>query len=129
ARHLGRWLDLVDRVPVAFVQPYPLPVEAENLVAIGRLQDAQERLRMEAAGNDRQFGNRPLQPVNLEELGRSEDSQTIECMVPEFTLARESLKACQKRPRVSGGIFLPQRGLQALDEVAKPDRILLAIRM
>ncbi len=124
----GRF-DLVQRVAIALEQTHRVSVQPENLVAIGRLQDAQQRLDVEAVGHDRQLGNRPLQPVDFEQVGRGQHGEPVERVVPEIAVTGQGVEWCRQRPDVPRRITMVQRRLQRLDEVTKADRILLVVRM
>jgi hypothetical protein len=84
---------------------------------------------MEAVGDNDQLGNRALEPVDLEEIRRAEDSQPVERMVPEIATVSQGVKRRQERPGVASRIFLPQRSLHSLYEVTKADRVLLVFGM
>jgi hypothetical protein len=64
-RKTRRQLDLVEGVAIALEKGRLLSIEAVHMVAIRRLQNAHERLRIEAAGDDRQLRYRTLEPVTL----------------------------------------------------------------
>lgn len=50
-------------------------------------------------------------------------------MIPEGMIVSESFKRFHNEPDFDGRILLPQRCLQLLDEIAKPDRVLLILGM
>jgi hypothetical protein len=129
ARNSRGRFDLVQRVAIAFEQTHRVPVQPEDLVAIGRLQDAQERLDVECVGHDRQLGNRPLQSVDLEQVGRGQHGEPVARVVPEIAVTGQGVERRQQRPDVPCWIRAVQRRLRRLDEVTKADRILLIVRM
>jgi hypothetical protein len=52
-RKSGRQFDLIESVAIAFEKYRLLPIEPEDVIAIRRLQDAHEWLRMEAVSDNR----------------------------------------------------------------------------
>src|SRR5689334_7422410 len=85
-RKSGLQFDLVEGVAIAFEKPRLLPIEPEDVVAIRRLEDAHERLRMEAVGHDRQLSNCSLEAVDLEQVGSRKEGEPVERMVPEASI-------------------------------------------
>ena len=122
-------IELIKRVPVALEQPNLVEAQSEDLVAIDRLKEAPQRLGVEAVGDHNQFGDRLRNPQRLKDAGPAQNGQAIEGVVPELRVVSEGLEGFQQQPRIGGRILLAERCFQLLHEVAKPDRILLVLRM
>ena len=122
-----RRIDLVERVAVPLKELDLVKTQSQNLIAIGRLQKASQGLGVKAVGHDGQFGNRPLKPEHSKQARPAQHGQSIQRMVPEVMIASERFKRFQKEPGVDGRILLPERCLQLLYQIAKPDRVLLIL--
>jgi hypothetical protein len=120
--------DFVKGVAVALEELDLLPAKAEDLVAVGQLKDAHQRFGVEAVGHDNQLGNRPPESVNSEHAGRAQHRQSVMGVIPEVGRVGQSQKRLQERLDLMRRVLLPQRLLQRLNEVAKPNRILLVFR-
>lgn len=64
-----RQVDRVEGVPIPLVELHLLTAEAEDLIAVSRLDKPQDRLDVKAVGDDGQLGHRPLKPVGTEKVG------------------------------------------------------------
>jgi hypothetical protein len=129
SRKPRRQLDLVEGVTIALEKDRLLSIETEHMIAIGRLQNAHERLRMEAVGNNRQLAHRPLKAVNLEEVSVREDRDAIKSVIPKASVRGQIVKLTQYRRTLTGGIFLPERRFQLPYEIPKSDLILSLVRV
>ena len=106
-----------------------MQTQPKNLIATDRLQKASQGLGVKAVGNDGQFGNRPLKLEHSKQARPAQHGQSIQRVVPEVVIVSEDFKWFQKEPGRGGRIFLPERCLQLLDKIAKPDRIMLIFGM
>ena len=77
ARNRRIQLDFIQRVAISFKKTDLLPADAEDLVTIGRLQNADERFEVETVRHDRELRDRALKSICAEETGRTEDSESI----------------------------------------------------
>jgi hypothetical protein len=114
AKHLGDsprdalgQLDLVKGVAVAFEELDFPPVQTKDLVAVGRLEDANEGLRVEAVGRDSQLGDRPLEFVNSEYAQRAKHSQAVNGVIPEVAILGQNLERLQERLDLTRRVLLP----------------------
>ena len=82
---LGR-LDLVQGITVTLEELDLLSVQAEDLIAVGRLKDAHQGLGVEAVGHDRQFGDRPLERVHPEHALCAQHCQAVKSVIPEVAV-------------------------------------------
>src|SRR5688572_15048461 len=73
------------------------PVQAQDLVAVGRLKNAHEGLGVEAVRHDSQLGDRPLEPVDSENTGRAQHGQSVQCVIPEVVIVGQSTERSQER--------------------------------
>ena len=103
--------------------------QRKNLITVGGLQDAQQRLGVEAVGHDREFRDGPLQPVDAEHRGRAQHGEPFQRVVLEVVIIRQRLQWCDQRLHVAHPIAVAQGRDQRLDQIAEPDRILLIVRM
>jgi hypothetical protein len=84
---------------------------------------------VEAVGHDGQFGDRPLQTEHVKHAEPAQHGQPIQCVAPEVLTVGECVKQFPKEPGFGSRMLLPERGLQLLHKIAKPDRVLLIIGM
>ena len=84
---------------------------------------------MEALCHNNQLGDRPLESVRAEHTRRAEHGQSVTSVLPEVVIVGQRLERREERLDVTRRVRLPQRLLQRLHEVAKPDRVLLVVRM
>jgi len=87
-RDTGGRVDLIQGVTVTFKELDLLSAQAEDLVAVGRLKHAQQRLCVEAIGHDGQLGNRPLESVSSEQTPCTQHCQSVEGVLPEVAVFR-----------------------------------------
>ena len=127
-RDCGRGNDLVERVAVPFEELDLTEAQSQNLIAADGLQKAPQGLSLKSVGHDGEFGDRPLKPEHSEQVRSAQDSQSIQSVVPEVGIVSELLKGLQREATLDGRILLPQRFLQLLYQVAKPDWVLLILR-
>jgi hypothetical protein len=106
-----------------------LEAQSQNLIATHRLQKTSQGLGMKAVGHDSQFSDRTLKLKHLKQAQPSHHGQSIECMVPEFIIVGESFERFQKETGLDGWVGLPERCLQLLYKIAKPDWVLLVVGM
>ena len=126
-RRVDGQVDLVDRVPVTLEERGLVPIESEDVIAIGRLQDAQQRLGVETVGHHGQFGHWPLQPVGAKEARRRENGQSVQGVIPELAIGSQCLERRQQRRGFARRILALQGFGQRLRQVAKADWILLVV--
>ena len=129
ARNARRQIDFEQSAPVALEQPDRLEVEAQHLVAVERLQEPPQRLGMEAVGDDGQLGDRLREAVGVKDAGAAQHGQPVERVGPEVPIVGERLERFQQQPCLRRGMLAQQRRFQFLDEIAKPDRVLLVFGM
>ena len=122
-------IDLVKRVAVPLEELDLAEAQSQNLIAIDRLQKASQGLGVKAVGHDGQFGDRPLKPEHSKQARPAQHGQSIQRVVPEVMIVGEGFKRFQKQPGLDGRILLPERCLQLLHKIAKPDRVLLIFGM
>jgi hypothetical protein len=121
--------DRVERVAIAFEQLRRIAREAQDLVAIGRLRDAQQRLDVEGVRDDEVLAYRPLQLEDLEEVRRRQHGQTVGAVIPEFAVAAQRLEPIQQGAHLALVVLLQQRAFHLPQQVLVTDRILQAVRM
>lgn len=124
ARHARAQRDLVEHVAVALEQLHPVPAQPKYLVAADALQEAPQRLGVEAAGDDRQFGHRALQPEHAEQAGATQHRQAVQRVPPEVVVIGQSLERLEQSTGLGGRILLAQRGFQCIHPMPVTDRIL-----
>src|SRR5690606_14424333 len=100
--------EFLEAVPVAFEQSGALPVDSEDLVAVGGLDDAHQRLGMEAVGYYRERSDRALQAVGPEQVVRAQYRQAFGRVVPELRILGECLERGQQGSHIAPGIALQQ---------------------
>jgi hypothetical protein len=127
ARHTGRELDLVDDVAVTLEQPNLAPAQTQHLEATHRLQEAPQRLGMEAVGHHRQFLHRSRQHEDAEQPRTAQHRDAVERVVPEVRIVGQRVKRRQQGACLVRRVPLPQGHLQRLDPVAKADGVLLVL--
>ena len=101
-----RQVDRVEGVSIPFIEFHLLTAEAEDLIAVRRLDKPQDRLDVKAVGDDAQLGHRPLEPVGAEGVGRAEHGQAVEGVIPELAILVQGLEWLQERPELAIGMFL-----------------------
>lgn len=105
-------LDLVHDVTVALKELDFMAIQAEHLESVSCLKDAHQGLEVEVVRHHRQFGDRTLQPVNLEHILGSQHGQAVVGAVPEFTVIRSDLdgvrRSLRQRPAGATGEQLYQ---------------------
>ena len=84
---------------------------------------------MEAFSDDRQLSDRSLEPVDLEEVSGCKDRDAVASAIPRVAVLGQVVEGTQNGRTLPAGIFPPQRQFQLFDEVAKPDWILLLVRV
>jgi len=84
---------------------------------------------VETFRNNRQLLHRTWQSIHPEPIGRSEDGQTVERVIPEIAILLELLERAQNTPRIERRIILPKRLLQRFEKIAKANRVLLIARV
>ena len=126
-RDSGSRIDLVKRIAVPLEELDLAEAQSQNLIATDRLQKASQGLGVKAVGHDGQFGDRPLKPEHSKQARPAQHGQSIQRMVPEGMIVSEGFKRFQKEPGLDGRILLPERCLQLLYKIAKPDRVLLIL--
>jgi len=95
--------------------------QAEQLVAIRRLQEPAQRLGVKAAGHDGQFLHRALQSEDLKQARRTKHGETIERVIPEVFIFSQGMK------RLDHSIHHINRVL--LQQIAVADDVLLVFGM
>ena len=84
---------------------------------------------MKTVGHHGQFGDRTLKPEHLKQARPAQHGQSVQCVFPEVTIVGKGCKRFQKEPGLDGGILLPERYIQFLHKITKPDWILLIFGM
>jgi hypothetical protein len=99
------------------------------VITVRGLQNAQQGLDVKGIGDDGELPNGPLQTVSPKQPGGAEYGETVEAAVPKAFVVRQLLKRLEEWPNVPGRVLLPERFAEGPDEVPKPDRILLLVRV
>jgi hypothetical protein len=89
----------------------------------------QERLDVEAVGDDCQLGHRALQLVHFEPAGSGEDGQAVARVPPEVGVRAERLEGREEIANVPARVLFVQRLLDATDQVLETNGILLVFGM
>src|SRR5690606_1935083 len=126
ARYARRRLDFIERVATAFVQANRAAIERQHLVAVDGLQNAQQRLDVEAVADDSELGRRALQSIHPEQIAAGKHRQAVARMAPELLVVENSAQRLEQHvdmfPRAAR-----QRLLKLPHQVPVADRILLAL--
>jgi hypothetical protein len=104
-------------------------VDTQHLVPIGRLQDAQRRLEVEALGDHEQFAHGPLQVEDLEPVPGAQDREGLRTPAPEHGVVDQCLERREHGTYIALRIALCERSLERTQLVAVANRIAFAIRM
>ena len=129
ARHRVVEFDLIEHIAIALEHLERVPAQTKNLVAIGRLQEAPQRLGVKGVRSDDQLGHGLGDPDGVKHIQSAKHGQTIERVVPEIRVVREGPEGLQQLSRLGLRVVPSQRRFQLFQQVPKADRVLLVVGM
>ena len=119
--------DFIDTVTVAFEQAHRIQRYREDLVAIGGLRNAQQRLEMHAIVSDRQLRYAALQTEHLEIVLGAEHGQSVAVEVPEVDIIDQRIERLEQRFGLIAAALLFEGVFQLSHQVLEADGVLLAL--
>jgi hypothetical protein len=124
-----RGTDFVEFVSIALEQPRLTAVDTENLISVGRLQDPQKGLGVEAIRDDDAFGNRALKTIESEKTRARQDRKSAEDVIPEVIIVSQRVEGRQERSNVAHFILVQKRGADLSYEITKSNGVLQFFRI